>query len=266
MKRFNIILLCIPLVWGSPFQIGSFKSTPLKDIESRIINGEQAILGQFPWQVAMYFDGNYMWFCSGSVISEEWILTAGHCVDGAQSVRIFAGLVKLDGNVGAVSESTEFFLHEGYNSETLENDIGLVKLNKLLSFDNFLKPITLSEEILDTNVEITVSGWGTTSDDSGVISQMLNYVDLLTITNSECAKAYGDEIFDGMVCAISGSDSVKSPCSGDSGGPVVIDADTNPIHVAVVSFVSNDGCEADSPSGYTRTAFYRDWIKNKTGV
>lgn len=53
--------------------------------------------------------------------------------------------------------------------------------------------------------------------DSGVISQMLNYVDLLTITNSECAKAYGDEIFDGMVCAISGSDSVKSPCSVSSG-------------------------------------------------
>jgi secreted trypsin-like serine protease len=136
MKRFNIILLCIPLVWGSPFQMSSFKSTPLKDIESRIINGEQAVLGQFPWQVAMYFDGNYMWFCSGSVISEEWILTAGHCVDGAQSVRIFAGLVKLDGNVGAVSESTAFFLHEGYNSETLENDIGLVRLSKLLSFDS----------------------------------------------------------------------------------------------------------------------------------
>ena len=46
----------------------------------RIINGEQAAEGQFPWQVGL--NVNDFWFCGGSIISEEWILTAGHCVDG----------------------------------------------------------------------------------------------------------------------------------------------------------------------------------------
>jgi secreted trypsin-like serine protease len=76
---------------------------------------------------------------------------------------------------------------------------------------------------------------------------------------------------------------VKSPCNvsvwllsrqtvqfvnsqGDSGGPVVINVDSNPEHVAIASFVSDSGCESDNPSGYTRTAPYRDWIREKTGV
>ena len=46
----------------------------------------------------------------------------------------------------------------------------------------------------------------------------------------------------------------------------MIDADSNPVHVAVVSFVSTEGCESGAPSGYTRTAFFRDWIQENTGV
>jgi secreted trypsin-like serine protease len=47
---------------------------------------------------------------------------------------------------------------------------------------------------------------------------------------------------------------------------VVINVDSNPEHVAIASFVSDSGCESDNPSGYTRTAPYRDWIREKTGV
>ena len=86
-----------------------------------------------------------------------------------------------------------------------------------------------------------------------------------------------------MICANSPSSQIRSSCSvsiilsfaqlsvnykiqGDSGGPAVVNGTTNPVHVAIVSFVSTKGCEAGLPSGYTRTAYYRDWIKNNTGI
>ena len=49
----------------------------------RIVGGEVAELGQFPYQVGIYlFDPNdKTYICGGSIINEEWILTAGHCVD-----------------------------------------------------------------------------------------------------------------------------------------------------------------------------------------
>jgi len=52
---------------------------PLKSGESRIIGGEEAAKGQFPYQAAITLS-DYD-FCGGSLISKNWVLTAGHCVD-----------------------------------------------------------------------------------------------------------------------------------------------------------------------------------------
>ena len=53
---------------------------------------------------------------------------------------------------------------------------------------------------------------------------------------------------------------------GDSGGPGVINADSDPVLVAVNSFISGTGCESGNPAGYTRVDYYRDWIKENSGV
>ncbi|KAJ3649447.1 hypothetical protein Zmor_021189 [Zophobas morio] len=229
----------------------------------RIINGEQAAEGQFPWQVGLYIDG--MWFCGGSIISEEWILTAGHCVDGARSAEVITGSTDIQS--GESSTASQFILHEDYDEDLTANDIGLIKLDKPLTLGGNVAAINLASDELQADFDITVSGWGLTSDDSLFISQYLNFVELVTITNEECEETYGKgTIRPEMICANSPVSEVKSTCSGDSGGPVVVNADSDPVHVAIVSFGSDAGCESGSPSGYTRTAYYRDWIKTNTGV
>jgi secreted trypsin-like serine protease len=47
------------------------------DADPHITNGFTAERGQFPWQVSIIIDNSY--FCGGSLISDEWVLTAGHC-------------------------------------------------------------------------------------------------------------------------------------------------------------------------------------------
>lgn len=90
---------------------------------------------------------------------------------------------------------------------------------------------------------------------------------MTTLANTECAAYYGSFIDDNMVCTDSGTFSVvQQPCVGDSGGPVVINRKTEPVHVATFSFVNGLGCDLPYPAGYTRTASYRGWIKKKTGL
>jgi secreted trypsin-like serine protease len=46
-------------------------------INKQIIGGENATLGQFPWQVVMMIDD--AWMCGGSLILRNWVMTAAHC-------------------------------------------------------------------------------------------------------------------------------------------------------------------------------------------
>jgi secreted trypsin-like serine protease len=50
---------------------------PLGEHANRITGGFLASRGQFPWQVALVIDN--AWFCGGSLISAQWVLTAAHC-------------------------------------------------------------------------------------------------------------------------------------------------------------------------------------------
>jgi len=50
---------------------------PLNEQANRITGGSTAARGQFPWQVALLIDN--AWFCGGSLISNQWVLTAAHC-------------------------------------------------------------------------------------------------------------------------------------------------------------------------------------------
>jgi secreted trypsin-like serine protease len=251
MKYYAFLCLSVPLALAS-YQDPS-KTIPLKSAHSRIIGGHRADPGQFPWKAVLQISGDRSeWICGGSLISDKWVLTAASCLERAISAYITI-------NDTSSSMSLNMITHDTFDSMSLSNNIGLAELEEPVTFDEYVSAIGLSEEPVEAGVEVTIIGPGSTSAE-GSANGISYYTELVTISNEECKETF-DLIRDSNGCAVSETDDKMGSCFGDIGGSVVTKADTNPLLVGVISFVSDNGCDHGDPSGFVRVANYIDWIR-----
>ncbi|KAJ3656343.1 hypothetical protein Zmor_015427 [Zophobas morio] len=235
----------------------------------RIIGGSPAYPAQYPFMAAITVQSSTTRiFCVGALLSNQWILTAAHCVNGAVLFTIQLGsnsLSEADSNRVTLATST-YVVHPEFNPDTLEHDVGLIKLRLPIDFTDYIRAVDYlpSSPILEFQNVIAV-GWGQVTDADPSLSDELRWVLMSAISNEECRLTYGSQITDSMICA-SGNYN-EGPCLGDSGGPLVhLLNGSRMVVVAVSSFVSGNGCESPDPSGYTRTFPYVDWIRNTTDL
>ena len=178
----------------------------------------------YPWMAALFVDGKY--FCGGTLISEEWVVSAAHCVDGnALQVRVMLGAhnIKEEEEEGRVNINTMmFFSHPEYNPSLLQNDIALIHLGRPVQFSSRIRPVCLpglaDRERMFEEQQVLATGWGRPSDSAKGISPVLREVSLQTITNIECMKQYPTVVNPNIIC-ISGKGG-KSTCKGDSGDKI----------------------------------------------
>ncbi|CAG2066481.1 unnamed protein product, partial [Timema podura] len=97
----------------------------------RISNGDVAEVGQFPWQVALSIDRHTA--CGASLISEEWVLTAAHCVYNKSNVSLLIGSRNRQREDEGSLEMTskEFIVHPKYSQGT-NYDLALIKLPRVV--------------------------------------------------------------------------------------------------------------------------------------
>ncbi len=235
------------------------------DISTRIIGGENATSGTYPWVVSLQSsDGQH--FCGGSLIDQQFVLTAAHCVEDEQAANMKAVIAEYDLSAqGAEQMRTveAIYIHQDYGND---HDIALLKL--VSPVDNVTQNslvATASASFssgLAVATPMTVIGWGNTSTTESTYPNILQQVQVPLFNHAACTEAYsglGIGITSNMICA-GFAEGGKDSCQGDSGGPLVVDSNGSWTQVGVVSF--GEGCaQPGYPGVYTNVSAYLDWIE-----
>jgi secreted trypsin-like serine protease len=250
---------------------------------AKIVGGITAPAGKFPFQTALIVaatpEGSEHrgQFCGGSLIAQDWVLTAAHCVPDteANEVDVYVGSNVLPSGgpnppSGGVRSAVDgIIVHEAYNPATSDNDIALLHVTGPIPAE--LKTAVAATPEHDKQYvlplgDAVVIGWGATEEGGRTTPQLMRvWVD---IQDSElCEANYKEvipnlEITDNMLCAglpEGGQDS----CQGDSGGFLGASLGNGEyVQLGVVSF--GVGCARPKLFGvYTRVAKYTDWIKEQ---
>nr|XP_016923326.2 brachyurin [Drosophila suzukii] len=241
-------------------------------IEGRITGGELALANQFPYQVGLSIEepNDLFCWCGASLISDRHLLTAAHCVEKAVGITYYlGGVLRLTPRQLIRTISPEVHLHPAYNSQTLENDIAVLRLPVEANLCDSIRPIRLPGiSSSSTNYEYLpaiASGWGRLNDESATISDTLRYVARFVESNEDCCYSY-DNIKSTNICM--DTTGGKSTCTGDSGGPLVYKdpLQNTDVLIGITSYGKKSGCTKGYPSVFTRVTAYLDWIGEVSGV
>eukprot|EP00058_Branchiostoma_floridae_P017801 XP_002603290.1 hypothetical protein BRAFLDRAFT_261914 [Branchiostoma floridae] len=231
--------------------------------EGRIVNGDDATPHSWPWQVSLQTSTGWH-YCGGSIVNENWVITAAHCDPTISSDYVILG----EHNKGGGTESIQSvrisrkICHQQYNSNTIDYDICLLKLATPAVFSDKVHPVCMANSGDDSSfpagMRCYTSGWGKTSASSSGTPDILQQAMIPLISTSQCQAAWGsvNTITDRMVCA--GADGATS-CMGDSGGPLVCQKDGAWNLIGVVSWGSSQ-CSTSTPAVYARVTNLRQWL------
>ncbi|VEN47988.1 unnamed protein product [Callosobruchus maculatus] len=249
----------------------------------RIVGGEIAALGQFPWMARLGYkqkrDREFKFSCGGALINRNTVVTAAHCITGKNRKEL--KIIRLgennaekpidcEGNVCA-PEPQDFkpkniLPHANFSSRSYQNDIGLIRLRRNAVFHDFVQPICLPRAdflgpSFDLVGKVETAGWGTINPSRLEMPSKLYHVTLEMRDLDMCRKVYTEyKIDESQYCV--GVGKGKDTCRGDSGGPMMQLVNKNDASryflFGIVSF-GEEICGHDS-AVYANVIHYMKWI------
>ena len=225
---------------------------------TRIIGGTEVPDGKYKFLAALLDTRNgsttfQQQFCGGTLIDQDSVLTAAHCVYGqsASPLRVTVGRTVLDSNQGTKRAVSRIFIHRLY-APSLDDayDAAVIKLSRPVSGIAPIKLATSNQDFLENpGRNATVAGWGNTNKQSPDMGEPDYYANRMReaqvpiVSDATAKSVYGSSYLSGLMVAA--GQTGKDSCQGDSGGPMFSKPNGKFTQIGITSW--GIGCGA---SGY----------------
>ncbi|XP_061310255.1 trypsin I-P38-like isoform X2 [Pezoporus flaviventris] len=167
------------------------------DDDDKIVGGYTCAANSVPFQVSL---NNGYHFCGGSLINSQWVLTAAHCYKYPMQVQLGKHNLALKESTQQVIRASKIIRHSGFDSDTLDNDIMLIKLATPAQLNDAVQTVSLPTSCVTAGTECLISGWGKTRSSGSAYPDTLQCLNAPVLSSSACSNAYPGDITDNMIC------------------------------------------------------------------
>ena len=284
MKRILLVCFSILALCSVSCSDGMDAGRDFSSHSLPVINGTKVADGEYTSvvSVAIQYNGEVDSICTGTLISPDYVLTAGHCVedcDDTNDMEYYRKYMKI--GIGNSEKSLKLYdvdtnnihWHPNFvcNDYDIQNDIAIIKLKKSIPED-VAKPMLIlppaylpkSRDFDNEKVIATSVGFGLTNpnnnNSSGVKYKtswpVTAYCSLNGLSTGYCSYLINDYgLSNGFIYFVNDNTNL---CNGDSGGPTFITRDGVDYVAGINSFVGKN-CEMYAAT--TVVNDHRDFLK-----
>jgi secreted trypsin-like serine protease len=236
---------------------------------------ESAIVGGTPVpkdareskSVVMIYDLFEETTCTGTLIGEDLILTAGHCVfSEAAEIKVSFGVTQIGDNTPPMQDVIAYRRHPDYKkSENERNDVAVIRFKGPRPSDSEFAVLPPNTQTLTIGQPFTAVGFGWSTgkihrfdipDGGGILRQVSRQIDEVT----DRGFAFVTNQLDG-----------KGVCFGDSGGPALVYEQDRAVIFGIASGIFPSSSTVDihdlefdacsQKSIYMKVQPYNSWIR-----
>jgi len=195
--------------------------------------------------------------CTGTLITDNIIMTAAHCLMAGQEIEVIFGLSFQE---GIRVSTTAIAIHPSYSSTagggqhpdrpSLRpiHDIALIKLSTFAPTGFLPAPLGSAQDLVN-GAELILAGFGQTAAQNGSFGRLKQVRTIFNFYNEDALEV------------VFGPTPGRSACRGDSGGPMYREVGDQIVVIGVTSrgFPALGACSGNG--NYTEIEAHLNWIE-----
>lgn len=261
MKWRNLViggLAALALSAGAAPAVAAPAAAPADDGNENLAVGGHDASEQYDWMASLQKAGKHS--CGASLIDQQWVLTAAHCVKEAQPQDLGLRIGSPDQTQGGTQAGVaQIITHPDYAKEEPNGDVALIKLDHPVAN----KPVKIADKAGEAGTPSRIIGWGLECPirGCGQPPAQLKELETQVVNSGDCALSSIDK---GTETCTGSNELLANACFGDSGGPQM---EGQPGEWRLTGITSRLGSPVPvcgtTPSVYTDATAYKDWISQQ---